>query len=65
MTPRRNPCVPARCVDAQHVMVEVNTVFEQLTSLLSTIEPAKLNETLGAIASALNGRGEKIGQTLV
>ena len=52
-------------VDAQHVMVEVNTVFEQLTSVLSRIEPAKLNETLGAIASATSGRGEKFGQTLV
>ena len=41
-------------LDAQHVMVEVNTVFEQLTSVLSTIEPAKLNATLGAIASALS-----------
>jgi virulence factor Mce-like protein len=51
-------------VDAQHVMVEVNTVFEQLTSVLSKIDPAKLNETLGAIASALSGRGEKIGQML-
>ncbi len=49
---------------AQHVMVEINTVFEQLTAVLSTIEPAKLNETLGAIASAVNGRGEKIGQML-
>jgi virulence factor Mce-like protein len=51
-------------LDAKRVTVEINTVFEQLTSVLSTIEPAKLNETLGAIASALNGRGEKIGQML-
>jgi phospholipid/cholesterol/gamma-HCH transport system substrate-binding protein len=51
-------------IDAQHVMVEINTVFEQLTSVLSKIEPAKLNETLGAIASAVNGRGQKIGQML-
>jgi phospholipid/cholesterol/gamma-HCH transport system substrate-binding protein len=51
-------------LDAAHVMVEVNTVFEQLTSVLSKVEPAKLNETLGAIASAMNGRGEKIGQML-
>ena len=28
------------------------------------IDPAKLNETLGAIATAFNGRGEKFGQTL-
>ncbi|HEX9833346.1 MAG TPA: MCE family protein [Mycobacterium sp.] len=51
-------------VDEQHVMVEVNTVFEQLTSLLSTIEPAKLNATLGGIATAFSGRGVKIGQML-
>jgi phospholipid/cholesterol/gamma-HCH transport system substrate-binding protein len=47
----------------KHVMVEINTVFEQLTALLSKIEPAKLNETLGALASAFNGRGAKLGQT--
>src|SRR5882762_9912433 len=49
-------------LDAQHVTVEINTVFGQLTSVLSKLEPDKLNETLGAIASAFNGRGQKIGQ---
>jgi phospholipid/cholesterol/gamma-HCH transport system substrate-binding protein len=48
----------------KHVTVELNTVFQQLTALLSKIEPAKLNETLGALASAFNGRGRKIGQSL-
>jgi len=51
-------------LDAKSVTVEINTVFEQLTSVLSKIEPAKLNETLGALASALNGRGHKVGQML-
>jgi phospholipid/cholesterol/gamma-HCH transport system substrate-binding protein len=51
-------------VDAEHVMVEINTVFEQLTSVLAAVEPAKLNATLAAISSALSGRGEKIGQML-
>ncbi|ORV37793.1 MCE-family protein [Mycobacterium conspicuum] len=51
-------------LDAKHVTVEINTVFQQLTSLLSQIDPAKLNETLGAMASALSGRGHKIGQML-
>lgn len=46
----------------QHVTVETNTVFQRLTSVLSKIEPAKLNETLGAFASAFNGRGHEIGQ---
>ncbi|HET6735561.1 MCE family protein [Mycobacterium sp.] len=49
---------------AQNVTVEINTVFQQLTTVLAKIEPEKLNETLGAIATAFNGRGEKIGETL-
>ncbi|OBK74800.1 MCE-family protein [Mycobacterium sp. 1164985.4] len=51
-------------LDADHVTVEINTIFEQLVSVLNRIEPAKLNETLGALASGLSGRGEKFGQTL-
>jgi phospholipid/cholesterol/gamma-HCH transport system substrate-binding protein len=49
-------------LDSQHVTVEINTVFQQLTAVLGTLDPAKLNETLGAIGQALSGRGEKIGQ---
>jgi phospholipid/cholesterol/gamma-HCH transport system substrate-binding protein len=49
-------------LDSQHVTVEINTVFKQLTSVLGSLDPAKLNETLGAISQALSGRGEKIGQ---
>ena len=33
-----------------------------LTAVLGTLDPAKLNETLGAVSQALSGRGEKIGQ---
>ncbi len=51
-------------LDSQHVTVEINTVFQQLTQVLGKIDPAKLNETLGAIATALNGRGQQIGQAL-
>jgi phospholipid/cholesterol/gamma-HCH transport system substrate-binding protein len=47
---------------SRHVTVEINTVFKQLTSVLGTLDPAKLNETLGAVSQALSGRGEKIGQ---
>jgi phospholipid/cholesterol/gamma-HCH transport system substrate-binding protein len=49
-------------LDSQHVTVEINTVFQQLTAVLGTLDPAKLNETLGAVSQALSGRGEKIGQ---
>jgi phospholipid/cholesterol/gamma-HCH transport system substrate-binding protein len=51
-------------IQSQHVTVEINTVFQQLVHVLDRIDPAKLNETLGAIALAFDGRGEKIGQTL-
>jgi virulence factor Mce-like protein len=52
-------------IDGKHVTVEINTVFQQLVSVLSQIEPAKLNQTLGAIAKSLDGRGDKFGHTLV
>ena len=50
-------------LDAGHVTVEVNSVFQQLTSVLSKIDPAKLNETLGAISTAVHGRGAQLGRT--
>jgi virulence factor Mce-like protein len=51
-------------IRGQHVTVEINTVFQQLVAVLDKIDPAKLNQTLGAIATAFNGRGQKFGQTL-
>jgi virulence factor Mce-like protein len=55
---------PGQVIEAQHVMVEINTVFQQLTAVLSAIDPVKINQTLGAIASALNGGGHMFGQML-
>ena len=51
-------------IDVQHVTVEINTVFQQLTAVLKAIDPVKLNQTLSGFAGALNGRGEKLGQTV-
>jgi virulence factor Mce-like protein len=48
-----------------NVTVELNTVFEKLVSVLSKVDPAKLNQTLGAVSKSLNGRGQKFGQALV
>jgi virulence factor Mce-like protein len=62
--PSRQSLKSGQVLDAKNVTVEINTVFEQLTQLLSSIQPEKLNETLGAIATAFNGRGQKIGQAL-
>lgn len=62
--PSREKLHAGQVLDAKSVTVEINTVFEELTSVLSKIEPEKLNETLGALASAVNGRGHQIGQML-
>lgn len=62
--PAVQPLRPGQVLEAQRVTVEMNTVFQQLTTVLGSIDPAKLNETLGAIATAFNGRGDKIGSTL-
>ena len=55
---------PGQVIQSQHVVVEINTVFQQLVQVLDKIDPAKLNQTLGAISTAFDGRGEKIGKTL-
>ncbi len=62
--PSRETLQPAQVLTADHVTVEVNTVFEQLTRVLAKIDPAKLNETVGAIATAVNGRGPQFGEAL-
>lgn len=51
-------------IEGEHVTTEVNTVFQRLVTVLDKIDPAKLAETLGAVATAFNGRGEKIGRSL-
>ncbi|SDC69018.1 MCE family protein [Rhodococcus tukisamuensis] len=51
-------------IEADSVTVEFNTLFQNLSTLLQQIEPEKLNATLGAISSALNGRGEQLGELL-
>ncbi len=64
-TPSPEPLRAGQVLGVEHVSIEVNTVFEQLSSVLDKIEPAKLNETLGALATAVDGRGDQIGRMLV
>jgi phospholipid/cholesterol/gamma-HCH transport system substrate-binding protein len=46
------------------VATEVEEVLNDLYPLLTTVQPAKLNMTLNAIATALEGRGNELGETL-
>ena len=45
--------------------IEVEKVLNDLYPLLRTVQPAELNYTLNALADALEGRGDKIGENLV
>src|SRR6202012_2409134 len=62
--PSTKPLASGAVLDAGHVTVEINTVFQQLQAVLSKINPAKLNETLAALASGSSGRGHALGQTI-
>ncbi|OBJ40549.1 MCE-family protein MCE1A [Mycolicibacterium mucogenicum] len=52
-------------VDAAGVTTELNTLFETVTAISEQVDPIKLNQTLTATAQALDGLGEKFGQSLV
>lgn len=55
--------LPAGAVlHASTVTTEVNTVFENVVDLLKMVDPMKLNAVLTAVAEAVRGRGERIGQ---
>jgi phospholipid/cholesterol/gamma-HCH transport system substrate-binding protein len=60
--PSKQPLYAGEVLDSQHVTVEIDTLFQRLTTVLDRIDPTKLNETFGALAQALSGRGAKIGQ---
>jgi len=45
--------------------VEVQSVLNNLYPLLRALQPAELNYTLNALATALDGKGEQLGQTIV
>jgi phospholipid/cholesterol/gamma-HCH transport system substrate-binding protein len=44
--------------------IEVEKVLNDIYPLLRTVQPAELNYTLNALATALEGRGEKIGENI-
>jgi phospholipid/cholesterol/gamma-HCH transport system substrate-binding protein len=65
----KNP-VPQRItssdvIDVSSVTTEFNTPFETVVSVAQQVDPIKLNETLTATAEALDGLGDRFGQSLV
>lgn len=62
--PSPTPLRPGAVLRSRNVTVEVNTVFENLQSVVHSIDPAKLNSVLSAVAESLRGKGVRIGQAI-
>lgn len=50
--------------DKSAASVEIDQVLNNLMPLLQAVQPEKLNATLTAVATALEGRGEELGENL-
>lgn len=49
---------------ATNVPTEVNTLFENLLGVMESVDPAKLNATLSAVAGGLRQRGDSLAETI-
>lgn len=58
------PLKPGAVLHSRNVTVEVNTVFENLQSVVQALDPAKLNAILSAFAQSVRGKGDRIGQSI-
>lgn len=50
--------------DTSKEAVEINQVLDDLLPVLKAVPPSKLNATLNALATALDGRGAQIGHSI-
>lgn len=62
--PAAAPLRDGSVVTADEVSTEANSLFATLQRVLNSINPAELNTTLGAVSTALQGNGDKIGSTI-
>ncbi|MCU1701782.1 MAG: virulence factor Mce family protein [Mycobacterium sp.] len=54
----------ADVIDVSTVTTEFNTLFETVVSVAEKVDPVKLNQTLTATAQALDGLGNRFGQSI-
>jgi phospholipid/cholesterol/gamma-HCH transport system substrate-binding protein len=52
-------------IDVSGVTTEFNTLFETVVSVAQKVDPIKLNQTLSATAQALDGLGDRFGESLI
>lgn len=50
-------------ITTDSVTVEVNTLFDSLDTFFDTLGPREVSEVIGNLATALDGRGEQVGET--
>ncbi|RYE78758.1 MAG: MCE family protein [Myxococcales bacterium] len=50
--------------DEQQETLEVQQALDDIDGLIDTLRPAQLSATLGAVATALDGRGAQLGTTI-
>ena len=55
---------PAKPIDVSAVTTEFNTLFETVVEVAQQVDPIKLNETLTATAQALDGLGDRFGESI-
>jgi phospholipid/cholesterol/gamma-HCH transport system substrate-binding protein len=56
---------PSDVIDVTKVTTEFNTLFETVVEVSSQVDPIKLNQTLAATAEALDGLGDRFGQSII
>ena len=52
-------------IEQSKVSIEVEKVLNDTYPLLTAVEPVKLSYTLNALSTALEGRGDRLGENLV
>ncbi len=63
--PSADKLKPGAVINATSTTTEFNTLFETIMGIAQQVDPVKLNQTLTAAAQALDGLGERFGQSLV
>ncbi|MDN4171653.1 MCE family protein [Nocardioides sp. SOB77] len=62
--PSEEAIEPGARITQTRVSIEVEKVLADLYPLLQTLQPVQLNNTLTAVSTALEGRGEELGENL-
>ncbi|AFM20407.1 virulence factor Mce family protein (plasmid) [Mycolicibacterium chubuense NBB4] len=63
--PTKQRITSSDVIDVTSVTTEFNTLFETVVELAQKVDPVKLNQTLTATAQALDGLGDRFGESLI